>query len=313
MISSGYSFKLISHKRPKDSYIGKTEKGSSSVKKEKPAGEEIDDKKRSFMKVAGVVGVGALAATLVPRKAQALVFGSTPTSNVVGLKDSNNNKINPAKEDGNLATVATQSGLLTFDSGSAAGGNLKVNIAALAPGGIDVGLQNASNVTINPAMEDGNLATVKANTATIATNTAALAGLTFSSGALVTTTSGGTSSAVSLKDTTNAPVNPSTEDSVVYLRRIVKLMESQAVVDSGNRQRITLDSLGTGTAITTAVPVSGTVAIGAGAAAIGSVTLGAGTNAIGSITAIDGQNHQMFQDFAKTAYATGIRQNLVFQ
>lgn len=245
---------------------------------------ESDSKKRSFLKLAGVVGVGAVAASLIPKRAEALVFGSTPTSGVVGMKNVLNLRVNPATED-TLASVKAQTDLLTFDGVSSA--NLKVNVAAG-----DVGIMNAANAVINPATEE-TLALIKTQTNK----------LTFDgSNNLLTTSTGGSASIVAVKDTTGTQINPSTDDSVVYLRRIVKLMESQAVVDSGNRQRITLDSIGTGTAITTTVPVSGTV----------TTSLAAGANAIGSITAIDGYNHQMFQDFAKTAYATGIRNNLIF-
>jgi hypothetical protein len=83
-------------------------------------------------------------------------------------------------------------------------------------------------------------------------------------------------------------------------------MESQAVVDSGNRQRITLDSIGTNTAVTTTVPVSGTVT-----ATVAGATLAAGSATIGSVL-IAGQNQQMFQDVARNTYANGIRQNLIF-
>jgi hypothetical protein len=284
MISLGHSFRLLSRAhtdRPTD----KSTAHLQADKKGKAQSLE-DSKKRSFLKLAGVVGVGAVAASLIPKRADALVFGSTPTSNVVGMKNVLNLRVNPATED-TLASVKAQTDLLTFDGVSSP--NLKVNVAAG-----DIGILNAANAVINPATEE-TLALIKTQTNK----------LTFDgSNNLLTASSGGSASIVGVKDTTGTQINPSTDDSAQYLRRIVKLMESQAVVDSGNRQRITLDSIGTGTAITTTVPVSGTVTT--------TTSLAAGANAIGSITAIDGYNHQMFQDFAKTAYATGIRQNLIF-
>lgn len=296
MISTGYSFKLISgRKNRKESF--KTEKKSSSLEtpaqKDKTEG-EIDSKKRSFMKVAGVVGVGALAATLVPKKAQALVFGSTPTSNVVGLRDSNNNKINPAKEDGNLATVATNTTPLVTP---AAGGYIQQDSnASIAKetGG------NLATVATNTATIATNTATAGTNTTTIATNTTNLTKLTFDgSNNLLTSTKFGAGATVGLNDTTNTQVNPATEDSSIYLRRMVKLLESQAVVDSATRQRITLDAITAGLTLATVTTVS---------------TLTTITNAVpvGNVATIAGQGEQMYQDVARNAFANGIRQNLVF-
>ncbi len=59
----------------------------------------VDENKRLFMKVAGVAGLGMAASALFPKGAQAYVAGSTPTSNVVGLKDDSNTRINPATEE----------------------------------------------------------------------------------------------------------------------------------------------------------------------------------------------------------------------
>lgn len=92
-------------------------------------------------------------------------------------------------------------------------------------------------------------------------------------------------------------VNPATAEQILLLRRIVKLLESQATVDVGNRQRITLDAITAGvslpavTAITNALP--------------------AGTNTIGSVN-IGGADHRQFIDQARTAYNTGIRGKLTF-
>jgi len=41
-------------------------------------------------------------------------------------------------------------------------------------------------------------------------------------------------------------INPSEDESIILLRRAVKLLESNAVVDANNRQRITLDALTAG-------------------------------------------------------------------
>jgi len=323
VIASKYSFRLVSPE------IRKTQSAHIDVPptvagaQEPVNSAESDTKKRSFLKLAGVVGVGAAATMLIPKKAEALVFGSSPTTGVVGLKDSSNNRINPAKEDGNLATVAAQAGLMSFDAGSNPA-NLLVKIAAIAPGA-DIGIQNAANVTINPAQEDGNLATLTTTAGTISTNTTKLTSLSFDGNGNLLTATSGAASVVGLKDTTGTQINPASDDANTYLRRIVKLMESQAVVDAASRQRVNIDSFGTNTSLVTGTGASGAgiprvtvssdsgVVLQTGANAIGSLTAGAAV--IGSLTnvaTIAGQNQQMYQDVARNAYATGIRNNLAF-
>lgn len=308
MITSGHSFRLISHKKTTKTLPDVTpatkERHNDSV--------ESDSKKRSFLKLAGVVGVGAAATMLIPKKAEALVFGSTPTSNTVGLKDGGNNRINPAKEDGNLATLVTSNAPFLVPTAGAY-------------------IQQDSNATI--AKESGgNLAAIATNTAnlsnlsTVVSNTTKLTSLTFDgSGNLLTAAAGGAASAVGLKDTTSTLINPATDDSVTYLRRIVKLMESQAVVDGASRQRVNIDAFGTNAALVIGTGASGAgiprvtvssdsgVVLQAGANAIGSLTAGAAV--IGSLTnvaTIAGQNQQMYQDVARNAFANGIRNNLAF-
>lgn len=110
----------------------------------------VDDNRRLFLKVAGVAGLGLAASALFPKSSEAYVSGSTPTSNVVGMKNIANDKINPATED-TLATLATettlgliknQSDKLTFDGSN----NL------LTKGSVSV--SNIANSQINPATEE---------------------------------------------------------------------------------------------------------------------------------------------------------------
>lgn len=75
-----------------------------------------------------------------------------------------------------------------------------------------------------------------------------------------------------------------TDESLVLLRRIVKLLESNAVVDAANRQRMVVESLPT-------------------LATVSTVT---------NIGAIAGQGLQQFVDIARNAYANGIRSKLNF-
>jgi len=275
---------------------------------------EADSSKRMFMKIAGVAGLGLAASSLLPHKADALVFGSTPAANIVGIKDSTNARINPAKEDGNLATiesntapllVSSEGGYIQQDSSHSiameSGGNLaaiNTNTGPLTASGAGGYVRQDSTNSI--AMESGG------NLAAIATNTGKL---TFDgSGNLKTTGGGGGASGnVGLVNTSSVQINPASDDTLILLRRMVKLMESQATVDSGNRQRITIDSLGTSTAVTTSLPVtvSGTVTTSLASTTITGISAGVSVN-------VGGQTDQMFQDPARTAYAVGIRNNLVF-
>ena len=289
MLASKFSFQFVPKK--KLNHFSDENMPASLVQRENTIvdQEKIDSDKRNLLKIAGIAGAGFVASQLIPNKASALIMGGTPSSSVVGVKDSSNTRIDPATET-TVAAIKTQTNKLTFDGSN----NLYVNAAT----NFSSQIENASSVVINPATEE-TLATIKTQANKF----------TFDGSGNLLTAGGAAASIVGLKDTTSTQVNPATDDSVVYLRRIVKLMESQAAVDSANRQRITLDSLGTGTAITTTVPVSGSITATVASTTITSIS--AGTSLIGGVT-IDGQGRQMLQDFAKTAYATGIRQNLIF-
>lgn len=289
LLPSRYSFRLAR----KRALVTSAHEGSHD--------ESHDENRRAFIRTLGIAGLGVVGLTMLPKKASALVLGGAPSTAVVGLKDSSNNRLNPAKEDGNLATlvstVATQTTLAQVQTQTAKllfdGSN---NLYVQAASNFSSQLENASNTIINPATEDS-LAVVKGQ----------VNKFTFDGSGNLKTIGSGSSSVsgiVGVQDTTSTQVNPATDDSIVLLRRMVKIMESQASADSGNRQRITIDSLGPSTAVTTSVPVSGTLTVS-------SATLAASSATVGSVL-LDGQGHQMFQDLAKTAYATGIRNQLTF-
>jgi hypothetical protein len=85
---------------------------------------EGDEKKRNFLKVAGVAGVGLIASQLLPGKADALIMGSTPSSSVVGVKDDSNTRINPATEE-SLTALLTGQGVTKLSINLAASGNVR--------------------------------------------------------------------------------------------------------------------------------------------------------------------------------------------
>lgn len=101
-VSNRDSFKLISKMKSKDICVPETEQIAELAKNVK------DFDKRAFLKVLGVAGLGVVATSLFPKKADALVAGSTPTSNVVGLKDDSNTRINPATEESLQELIAGQ-------------------------------------------------------------------------------------------------------------------------------------------------------------------------------------------------------------
>lgn len=294
MIDKKYSFKLISKKTLKEIKSGgkstdaKTKKTISkkksvSSKKITKTNENIDSGKRLFLRFAGIAGLGLVASALFPTKeAEAYVAGSTPTSNVVGSKNASNVRINPATEDGNLATIKTNTDPLVASS---AGGYIRQD----------------STATI--AKETGgNLATIAANIpAKGQTTMSASTPVVIASNQTPIPVSGSFSvDSVGLKDSTDTRINPAQEDSVILLRRIVKLMESQATVDLGNRQRVTIDSLG---ALGATMPVSGSLTTAGTVSTVSTVS---------AITTFLGQNQQAFQDVARNTYANGIRNNLIF-
>ncbi len=206
---------------------------------------ETDGRKRTFLKLAGLAGLAVAASQLLPKKAEALVFGSTPASNVVGVKDSDNLRISPAKEGGNLATIA--------------------------------GKDFATQIT---------LAAIKAQTDK----------LTFT-GSDLQTVGGSAASVVGLEDAVDTRINPATDDSLLYLRRMVKLMESQAAVDGQNRQRVAVES---------AVISSGTITT------VTTVTTCSTVTSVTNVVTMAGWNQQMFCDVAHNTYANALRSRLTF-
>lgn len=101
----------------------------------------------------------------------------------------------------------------------------------------------------------------------------------------------------------------SVDDQITLLRRIVKLMESQAATDPQQRQRVVIDTTST---------VSGTVTLGAGTASIGNANVVTTVTTVGTVTSITnlagqfGWNQQILSDPARVSYNTGIRQQLTF-
>lgn len=115
MLPTKYSFTFVSNKTlnsnlsyEKDTDLSiKKEKNTDSTKVDNS--EPVDDHKRLFLKLAGITGLGIIASQVIPKQADAYVLGSAPTSNVVGVKNASNTRINPATEEGLDAILAGQS------------------------------------------------------------------------------------------------------------------------------------------------------------------------------------------------------------
>lgn len=115
MIPIKHTFRLVSKSKIKKLKILKKINKQALLKKaaftrDKKIEIEIekDSNKRAFFKFAGLIGVGALASTLIPKKAEALVFGSTPSASTVGVKNSSNALVNPATEETLISLVSGQ-------------------------------------------------------------------------------------------------------------------------------------------------------------------------------------------------------------
>ena len=85
---------------------------------------EADNKKRAFLKIAGIAGASLIASQLLPKKADALIMGSTPSSSVVGIKDDSNTRINPATEE-TLSSLLTGQGVTKLTTSLAASGTVR--------------------------------------------------------------------------------------------------------------------------------------------------------------------------------------------
>jgi hypothetical protein len=101
--------------------------------------------------------------------------------------------------------------------------------------------------------------------------------------------------------------NPATEESIILLRRIVKLLEPSATQDSGQRQKVTIDS----------VTTSAFGSMGVNTAVLGnSVTIGAPTfpATIAPIYIWEAPVEQRWRviDAARNTYSNSIRNKLTF-
>lgn len=115
-----------------------------------------------------------------------------------------------------------------------------------------------------------------------------------------------------IANSANAVIDPASEESVILLRRIVKLLEVSSTSDFRLRQKVVLEAIGTNTGVPTEInatlPV--TTTLPAATTNIGQVVVGFGGQATAAANIIDSRFSMI--DTARNAYALGIRSNLIW-
>ncbi len=249
LIPSKYSFRLVRANAVLSSKKSGSV-GSSSAKMISEGKSISDQRRRLFLKALGVIGLGAVGATMFPRRAKALAFGGAPVANKVRLMDSNNNQINPAT-DATLATVKTN-----FD-------NLKTKTSDIITNTANI-ITNVANI---PALSHyGSMASSTPVTIADDQTTVPVHGYGIFTPATLTATD---------------------DDSLWYLRKITKQLESLNTIDStGKRKRVVVDS---------------------------STDMDLATATTGGVqTSTAGYGMQMYQDIARNEFANSIRKKLIF-
>lgn len=215
------------------------------------------------------------------------------------IKNKLGKRINPATED-TLAGIKNKTDQLTFDSDSNTPKNLEVNIA----GSINLGVSNSGNGMATKATLDA----IQNKTSSLTfDNTSSLV----TSGVAPTL-----ADAVQIKDVTQTTTNEISNEKIILLRRMVKLMESKGTISAANQitigtissgfKKVVIDSFKSGDSITLAGPSGPGIPV---------VSISNEANVdtyIQAPTNFMGWNTQMFKDAARFAYAKNIRRNLSF-
>ena len=118
--------------------------GPSSPDSGKPT--IYDKNKRTFLKAAGFAGIGLVGSLFLPKKADALIMGSAPTTGVVGVKNATNVRINPATE-------GTLGGVLKTADLALTAGVLDVKVTSVSGEGSS-SFSNSTNVATSGRVDD---------------------------------------------------------------------------------------------------------------------------------------------------------------
>jgi hypothetical protein len=124
------------------------------------------------------------------------------------------------------------------------------------------------------------------------------------------------SGVVGLQDTTSTQINPATDDSITYLRRMVRQIDSLAVVDTAQRQKVTVDSISAGVTLPTITTVGTvtTVSTVTGVTTVSTVTAVTTVSTVNTVTSLNQLNgvdpRYLLMDTAHNVYANVMRSNL---
>lgn len=120
LIPNKHSFKLASKENTKNlNHKSDIESLDEVVKN------VSDNDKRFFLKVLGATGLGLVATAVLPKKADALVMGGTPSTSVMGVKNASNTRVNPATEE-TVASLLTGQGITKLTTSISSSGNVRV-------------------------------------------------------------------------------------------------------------------------------------------------------------------------------------------
>ncbi len=115
---------------------------------------------------------------------------------------------------------------------------------------------------------------------------------------------------VTIVDVEGIPMTPNKEtsqidvkDSIALLERLVKVCETLQVVDSAQRQRVTLDAISAALTLATVTTVT----------TVSTVSTVASVTNVAAQAAMAGMDREMYINIAKQTYALSIRANLTFQ
>jgi hypothetical protein len=101
-----------------------------------------------------------------------------------------------------------------------------------------------------------------------------------------------------------------TDNLLVLLSRIVKLLESNAVVDSAQRQRVNVDTASYAPfTLTGAGTTAGVLRVTLPTDSTGIL---AGVTTVSNLTTVGGMDREQYINIARNAYANGIRSKLIF-
>lgn len=106
-------------------------------------------------------------------------------------------------------------------------------------------------------------------------------------------------------NTSGTAVNPAQDETIILLRRIAKLLESNAVTDANQRQRVIVEQATAANLLVTA----NTTAV-ASTVNMGQVVVGYGPQAAVAANIIDSRFQLI--DIARNSYANGIRSRLTW-